>query len=142
MIPLVCIKFAGGVIGRIKVRMHDTACRNVNAGRIVVIGLNSQLPAVGRIDPVIIVPILSIVRGCPDPTGQSEVIQFDGSAYRAGGEPPILVLGEVVGASRNGHGSLLGGIGGIVHLGMISMRAGIRGGGSHCLIQVVDSCVV
>ena len=45
--------------------MHDTACRNVNAGRIVVIGLNSQLTAVGRIDPVIIVPILSIVRGCP-----------------------------------------------------------------------------
>ena len=69
VIPLVGIKFAGGVIGRIKVRMHDTACRNVNAGRIVVIGLNSQLPAVGRIDPVIIMPILSIVRGSPDPTG-------------------------------------------------------------------------
>ena len=139
MVPFTSCKFPRVVVRGVKIGMYNGGGGHMYTWWIIVISLDAQLPTIGGVYSIVIVPVLSIVFGSPDPSRQSKIIKSQSTTHRLVPKVLVLISWKFIGAT-NDTGCTLNWL---IPLGvtdgcMIVMRPGIWCIFSLCLIEVVN----
>ena len=119
--------------------MNNNTGRYMNSWWVLVRGFKTQLPAIGGIYSIVIVPVLSIIGRCPYPSGKCKIIKSQSTTHRLVPKILIVTFRELIG-TPNDTGCTLNWLItlGVTHGCVIIVRPRIWCIFSLCLIEVVN----